>query len=101
CFASGASLGMQAAPYLKGNEEVLLVGLHPKCARFLFRLPGERPRISTDGRNGKLNDTKPVIHSILIEPDELRLIIVWRGSAPALRPYMPDELETMPFRVEW
>jgi hypothetical protein len=36
-----------------------------------------------------------------IEPDEGRMSIVWRGAAPALRQYMPDELAKMPFRVEW
>ena len=41
------------------------------------------------------------IHTVLIEPDEARLSVLWRGCAPALRPYMPKELETMPFRVEW
>ena len=36
-----------------------------------------------------------------IEPDENRVCVVWCGSAPALRPYMPDELERMPFRIDW
>jgi hypothetical protein len=27
--------------------------------------------------------------------------VVWCGSAPALRPYLPDELTTMPLKVEW
>jgi hypothetical protein len=26
---------------------------------------------------------------------------VWRGAGPALRGYLPDELEKMPLRVEW
>lgn len=99
-FANGASLGLQA-PYLGGNEDCLLTNLHPKLPRLSFRLPGERPRIWTDGRKGKLNETKPVLHTVLIEPDEDRVSLVWRGSAPALRPYMPEELDRMPFRVEW
>jgi hypothetical protein len=79
----------------------VLTHLHPKKSSFAVRLPEERPKTWTDGRNGKLNETQPVIHTALIEPDESRLGVVWRGSAPALRPYLPSEFETMPLRVEW
>jgi hypothetical protein len=98
-FANGASLGLQL-PYLAGGEQIELSNLHPKRPRLVFRLPMERPKLWTDGRKGKLNETRPVIHTVLIEPDEERLSILWRGSAPALRPYLPDELEKMPLRVE-
>jgi hypothetical protein len=43
----------------------------------------------------------PVVHTVLIEPDEMRLSIVWRGNAPALRPYSDEELAKMPLKVEW
>ena len=98
--ASGASLGLQL-PFLAGGEEFELTNLHPAAPRLSFRLPRQRPRIWTDGRNGKLNETEPVIHTVLIEPDEGHLSVVWRGSAPALRAYRPDELKQMPFRVIW
>ncbi|HVT09943.1 MAG TPA: DUF2169 domain-containing protein [Polyangia bacterium] len=98
--ANGASLGLQL-PYLKGGEEIELLNLHPMAPRLTLRLPTQRPRIWTDGRNGKLKETEPVIHTVLLEPDESRLSVLWRGSAPALRPYMDDELTKMPFRVSW
>lgn len=96
----GASLGLQL-PYLRGGEPVTLQKIHPSQPDLSFRLPAERPRIWTDGRKGKLNQTEPVIHTVVIEPDEDRISVVWRGSAPALRPYLPQELEKMPLRVEW
>lgn len=96
----GASLGLQL-PHLRGDEEVELLNMSPTGRALRFRVPKERPRIWTDGRKGKLNKTEPVIHTVVIEPDASRLMIVWRGSAPALRPYLPDELEKMPFLVEW
>jgi hypothetical protein len=98
--ANGASLGLQL-PYLKGGEDIELINLHAEAPRLSFPLPRQRPNIWTDGRDGKLNQTEPVIHTLLIEPDEQRLSVVWRGSAPALRAYLPDELERMPFRVTW
>jgi hypothetical protein len=100
-FSNGASLGLQATPYLQGNEECWLAGLHPKKLSWRFRLPGDRPEIQTDGRNGKMNPTSAVVHTVEIEPDKSQLNIVWRGSAAALRPYSKKELETMPLLVQW
>jgi hypothetical protein len=99
-FASGASHGLQL-PHLKGGETCMLGGVHPQLPVWTFRLPKERPEIKTDGRNGAMNSTKPVMHTVEIEPDEGRLSIVWRGSARALRPYSPDELQKMPLLVGW
>ena len=47
-----------------------------------------------------MNPTEPRLHTVLIEPDLERVTLVWCGSAPALRPYLPDELARMPLRVE-
>jgi hypothetical protein len=98
--ANGASPGL-ALPYLRGNETIRIEHLHPQRPSLEIRLPGERPTMRADGRQGKMLDTEPVIHTVLIEPDEDRVSIVWRGSAPALRPYLPEELARMPFQVRW
>ncbi len=97
---NGASLGLQL-PYIMPGEKIRLTNIHPKFTDFTLHLPPDYPNIWVDGRKGKLLPTKPVIHTIIIEPDENRLSIVWRGSGPALRPYHEEELKTMPFKVEW
>lgn len=97
---NGASLGLQL-PYIKPGEVIRLTNMHPKFKDFVFQLPTEHPDIWVDGRKGKLLPTKPVIHTVVIEPDENRVSIVWRGCGPALRPYHEEELKTMPFKVEW
>ncbi len=99
-LTNGAPLGLQL-PHLKGGETIHLNNLHPRHPELRFSLPKSAPRIWTDGRKGKLNPTDPVLHTVVIEPDTDTLTLVWRGSAPALRPYLPKELEKMPFRVEW
>jgi hypothetical protein len=48
-----------------------------------------------------MKSTKPVIHTVEIEPDAMRVSVVWRGAAPALRPYMAEELAKMPMLVSW
>ncbi len=97
---NGASLGLQL-PYIRYNETIKLTNMHPKFSNFVIHLPTEYPTIWVDGRKGKLLPTKPVIHTIIIEPGVNRVSIVWRGSAPALRPYHEEELKTMPYKVEW
>lgn len=95
----GASLGLQV-PYLRTGDAVELRALHRQRPRWGFAVP-PAPRIWTDGRDGKVAPTQPVLQTLLVEPDDDRVTLVWRGSAPALRPYAPQELESMPLRVEW
>lgn len=97
---NSASLGLQI-PYLTGGTQCRLVNIHPLSPDFLFKLPEQFPKIWVDGRKGKLLETKPVIHSVVVEPDVNCLSIVWRGAAPAIRPYFDEELKEMPFKVEW
>jgi hypothetical protein len=97
---NGASLGLQL-PYIKPETEILLLGFLPEAEELRLRLPRDMPQIWIDGRNGKLVETRPVIHSIIIEPDDARLSVIWRGAEAALRPYSPEELATMPLKVAW
>lgn len=99
-WANGASLGLQL-PHLRGGEEVAMSGLHPDRPVWRLRLPRTQPEIRTDGRNGQLTPTDPVIHTLDVEPDLSRVSIVWRGRAPALRLYAPGELAQMPLYVAW
>lgn len=98
-FANGAAPELQLAS-MRGDEDVLLSRMHAAAERWGFKLPGARPAIWVDGRNGRLTPTEPRLHSVVIEPDLERVTMVWCGSAPALRPYLPDELARMPLRVE-
>ena len=96
----GASLGLRV-PHLRGGEPVELLNLTRDRELFRFRLPTSQLALSVDGREGRLLRTDPpVIHSIVVEPDEMRLAIVWRGSAPARRAYALEELKLMPYAVE-
>lgn len=96
----GASCGLQL-PQLHGDERVLLESIHPHHSTFTLQLPGERPRLWVDDREGGHRETRPVLHTVVIEPDEDRLTLLWRGAAPARRPYLPEELEEMPLAVQW
>lgn len=96
----GAAPDLQL-PHLRGDERILLQGLHAARNLMPIRLPADVPAIWTDGRQGTYRETTPVLHTVLIEPDHDRLSLVWRGAAPALRPYLDEELNTMPLYVTW
>lgn len=98
-LTQGASLGLQL-PHFRGGEVLTFDNVTPNEPRFTVKIPA-RPKIWIDGRKGTLKETEPVIHTVVVEPDLKRVSIVWRGSAPALRPYMPEELAKMPFKLIW
>lgn len=99
-LANGASLGLQL-PYFRGGEAIRLEGFDAGRPVVVVKLPTDKPALSTDGRNGRLNPTEPVIQTVVLEPDDARVTVVWRGCAPALRFYTPEELAKMPLRVAW
>ncbi|MBA3697937.1 MAG: DUF2169 domain-containing protein [Planctomycetes bacterium] len=99
-FTNGAHPGLHV-PYLQGDEELVLTNLHPKYREWKLRLPGQRPRLWIDGREGRLKETKPQISSVIIAPDRDQVTVVWCGAAQALRTYLPQELAHMPFAVRW
>lgn len=97
--ASGAALALQL-PHLRGGEPVTLTHIHPRRPRWDFAVPFA-PALAVDARDGTVTPVQPVLHTLEIDPDAGRVTLVWRGSAPALRRYLPRELATMPMRVAW
>jgi hypothetical protein len=98
--ACGASPGL-SVPWLTGGETLLLENLSRHKPRLEVTLPNAPATMRVDGRKGKLTDTQPVISSVVVEPDEGTLTIVWRGTGVALRLYGDEELARMPFEVLW
>lgn len=97
-FVCGAPAWLQL-PFLRGGEAVSCWELGGVNKRLDFSLPAA-PQIWTDGRSGLLKNADVVIHSLIIDADADEIIIVWRGTAPALRLYLPEELPKMPFKVQ-
>lgn len=97
--ASGASLALQL-PHLRGGESVTLTHIHPRRSQWQFAVP-YAPALAVDARDGTVTRVQAVLHTLELDPEAGRLTLVWRGSAPALRSYLPQELATMPMRVAW
>jgi hypothetical protein len=97
--ASGAPVALQL-PLLRGGEPVTLTHIHPRRPQWQLAVP-YAPALAVDARDGTVTPVQSVLHTLELDPEAGRLTVVWRGSSPALRRYLPEELEKMPMRVYW
>jgi hypothetical protein len=91
-FFSEASPGL-AAPFLKGNEPVILQGFHPD-GEYRFNLPGA-PAVELFVEGARVSD-RPQLHSVLFSTEEEQLSMLWGIWAPSPRPFVPGIHETIP-----
>jgi len=64
---------------LRGDESVLMSGLHPGIAEVTWRLPGVRAHAVLDLR-GSRREVSLEADTLWIEGERLRCAITWRGS---------------------
>ncbi|MCX8101688.1 MAG: DUF2169 domain-containing protein [Geminicoccaceae bacterium] len=71
----------QRPPWPAGGDEVVLLNLTPQ-GRTRFRLPVVDLPVVLIGRDGSEREKRPVLDTILIEPEERRVCLLWRTSEP-------------------
>lgn len=91
-FFSEASTGL-TVPFLKGNEPVILRGVHPDGENH-FSLPG-KPKIELFVEERKVSDS-PRLHSLLFLTEEQKFCMVWGITAQAPRPFVPGIHKKIP-----
>lgn len=96
-FFNGASSGL-ALPYLDGDEVVAAANLTPD-GRLLFHLPGERPALGLDIGEGP-QETPAVLHTVMVQVEERRVDLVWRGAFPYRGPDWLPEMKKMEVRAQ-
>ena len=74
----------QQIDYLAGGEEVLLRGLTPEGER-LFMLPKLDVSMEVIRSNGERTSLTPVVDTLILEPDQERIIMVSRAKIPLKR----------------
>lgn len=77
----GASPGL-AARRLRGNESVILQGLHPTVSDLRTELPGETPRVRLTPPGLKTLTPKAVLQTVRFEPDAGRFSLTWAAAVP-------------------
>lgn len=77
-FYLSAASGLATARHLTGNEQVLVENASEK-GRLQFHLPGVTPSVTVRVGN---RDEEPAmsLDTVVVEPDEDRLVLTWRGS---------------------
>ncbi len=78
---NAAPIGLVASGYLRGDEEVVVLGATPS-QRLMFRLPGPPPPRVTSRRSGE----DPValhmnLDTVIIDLDHAQVLLLWRGFA--------------------
>ena len=77
-FYLSAAPGLATARHLTGNEPVLVENASEK-GRLQFHLPGVLPLVTV--RVGNRDEEPPMLlDTVVVEPDEDRLVLTWRGS---------------------
>jgi hypothetical protein len=92
-FFHAAPAGLRAATHLQGGEPVVLEGLSPD-GLLAFALPTYRllARCTFAGRREK---QRMVLDTVLLEPEERRLVLTWRATFPAHRQMALHEVSTV------
>lgn len=81
-YWNGAHPDMQIS-YLNGDEEILLINLTP-TGTFKFRLPGHKPILSGTCTNGRILPVAANLDTLIIEPDAMKVSLVWRAVIPTI-----------------
>ena len=84
----------QRLPALRGDEWLVLEGLHPSYALIRTRLPSPKAVVRVYSRKSVgAPDTVPVVADTLhIEADEARCSVLWRGSFPIASELAAEQL---------
>ncbi len=64
-------------PQAKPGATVRTANLHPKLARWDFKLPGDVPQVHVRWPGQAAVKMRPQIRTVLLEPDEDRVTLVW------------------------
>ena len=79
-FFHAAPLDQQAPTYVREGTRVELLNLSPE-GMLRFELPRTRP-VFTTWLGWRTVEHRPRLHTVIVEPDERRVILVWHTALP-------------------
>lgn len=78
-YFNAASPGLVAPGYLRGDEEVVLLGVTAR-ERWAFQLPAiAPPEVSVSWRTGGQLKIDTVLDTVLVDTDRMQVVLSWRG----------------------
>jgi hypothetical protein len=78
-FFNSAPADLIFSPYLSGGEEIEAVGVLPQGRRLKFRLPKYNFNLAFFVA-GRRFERQPNLDTVIIEPDQNRVSLIWRAS---------------------
>src|SRR5262249_26782145 len=81
-YFNAAPADQQIAGYLRGDEALVLEGMHADVVRYESRLPGLRPRCFIAKGAHSFEELALSLDTLWIDVDAGELVLVWRGVAP-------------------
>lgn len=78
-FFNAAHPELVSRGFLKGNEEVVAIGVSPD-GPIELALPGLRLGVTIEGSRAGIVPIGVHLDKVVLEPDERRLVLVWSGS---------------------
>jgi hypothetical protein len=91
-FFNGASPGLVLDTVAPG--ELIVTNNLTDAGQFYFYLPGDAPRLGLDIGEG-VQEPDVALHTVMIDMDELRLDLVWRGAVPYRGPDWLPQMRKM------
>jgi len=85
-FYNGATPDLIARKYLQGGEDVKVLNASPD-GNLVFKLP-RRAFDITAWIKGEQSSHDSCLDTVVIEPDERRVILVWRSTIPCFREFL-------------
>jgi len=87
---SAAPVDQQLDGYLRGDERLRFVNLHPEVADFSVTLPGLRPRAFAKLADGQTAEAQLVCDTLFADLDDGVVYLTWRGHIPVAEDDLSD-----------
>lgn len=82
-FHNGASTGLVSTKHLEGGEPVVVTNAS-ESGELRCQVPGSAPELAISMR-GEVTEPRAVLDTLVVLPDERRLVVVWRATVPCPR----------------
>ena len=89
-YFNAAPPDQQLQGYLRGDEEIGFVNLHPAAPSFSARLPGLRVRAFAKDVKGVVREAPMKLDTLLADLDKETLVLTWRGLVPVEQDDLAD-----------
>lgn len=98
-FFHAAPEGLRTSTHLRGGEQVVLEGVSPD-GLMAFRLPTQR--LMARCVFARRRERRPMsLDTVLLEPEERRLVLTWRATFPAHGVLATHEMSTVRLLEPW